>query len=125
MERISNKLKKGDKLIYPSSNGVALICRVEDWSRLDVLVSINERRFFIPKQSVDEHAILLSGEKAKIYVTQQLIDDDHALIYMRYRHNETFWDRLYNRYCRIKGRDKLPSRPISPRTVTVEMELEV
>lgn len=122
--KLSGTLKKGDKICYPSSNGVALICEIRGESKLDFLVGIENRTFFIPKTSVDAHAIVLKGDRARIFVTQQFVDEDNSLVYIRHRYNETLMDRLYNWYCRWKGRDVVNAKPVKAKTLTFEIELE-
>lgn len=101
---VSEQLKRGDKLYYPSIKGIALICEVIDTSQDDIMVDIDGKSYYLPKKSVDSHAILIDERKAKSFVTQMLEDPDNKLVYVRYAWDETWVDQAYNEYCRKLGR---------------------
>lgn len=97
---ILNELSPGDKMYYPSDTGIALLCQVLDTSKEDILVRIGEKKFFLPKESVEDHAIKLNKSQGMTYVAQRIEDPDNSIVYLRYRYRETLLDRLYNWYCR-------------------------
>lgn len=101
---LSEKIKKGNKLYYPSVKGIALLCEVLEESESDFLVDIEGRLFYLPKTSVDAHAILLDDVRSKMFVAQRLEDPENTLVYMRFKWNETLVDKMYNRYCKWKNR---------------------
>lgn len=94
-----DKLMTGQKMYYPSTSGIALICEVIKKSEDDVLVDIEGSRYFIPKSSVDKHAITLDEEKSITFVSQRIEDPENKIIYLRYKYNDGFIDRFYNWYC--------------------------
>ena len=97
---VVDSLKPGDKIFYPSDSGIALICQVLSLSSDDVLVQIDDKKFFLPKESVESYAVVMDKVKASTYVTQRLDDPDNSLIYLRYTWRETLLDKVYNWYCR-------------------------
>lgn len=106
MKSFSDNLKKGDKLYYPSNNGLALVCRVIEKTKKDALVEIRGQRYFIPLQSIDQHGVRYDNHSPRVNIQQYLDDPDHNLVYVRYTWDDTFIDRLYNRYCKLQNRLK-------------------
>lgn len=100
--------KVGSKIYYPSKNGIALICEVVGFSESDVLLSIGDQRYYIPRTSVLSHAIPIEEERSKMYISQRLEDPDNKIVYLRYKWQETLFDRAYNAYCSALGRGTGP-----------------
>lgn len=118
-----DKLNIGDKIYYPSVNGMALLCQIVEKSEKDVMVQIEGRKFYLPKDIVRDHAILLDHERANAFVTQRIEDPDNQIVYLRYLWNETLIDRAYNSYCRRKGRIEGPlSIPSKTQTPVVKQD---
>jgi len=96
---VNNKFKSGQLMYYPSIKGMALLCEVLDESEKDVLVRIEGKKFYLPKESVNNHAILLDETRSKIFVSQRIEDPDNQIVYLRYNYNDSILDKLYNWYC--------------------------
>lgn len=124
MESISENIKIGQKFYYPSNTGIALICEVLAKSKKDVMVKIADGKFYLPMESIDQHAILLDDEKSKVYVTQRIDDPENKMVYMRYKFKETIIDRFYNWYCKKSGRiDTFVIKPEEP-TKAIPAQIE-
>jgi hypothetical protein len=119
-----DKIQKGDKLYYPSVKGAALICEVLSKSEDDLLVDIGGKSYYLPKESVNSHAIMIDQNKAKSFVTQIIEDPDNKLVYLRYMWNDTWVDKAYNEYCRSLNRIEEPL-VIEPSDEMVEPEFAV
>lgn len=105
---ISDNLKIGDKLYYPSTKGIALVCEVIEMSEEDVVVVIGDSTYYLPKNSVDAHGILIDRPRSKAYITQRLDDPENSIIYLRYLWREGWIDRAYNAYCQQLKRIEEP-----------------
>ena len=101
---ISKSTSIGDKLYYPSTKGIALICEVKNKSEKDVLVDIGGKFYYIPNDSIDLHAIRIEDKRSKVFVTQRIEDPENTIVYLRYVFRQTWIDRLYNWYCKLLKR---------------------
>ncbi len=108
MTHMTTQLRTGDKIYYPSVKGMALLCEVIDKSEKDVLVSIDDKQFYLPNESVNAHAIVIDEARAKAYVAQRVEDPANKIVYLRYLWDETWVDRAYNDFCRSRGRIEEP-----------------
>lgn len=104
----SDNLQPGDKIYYPSVKGMALLCDVIDLSEDDVLVSIDGKQFYLPKESVDSHGIIINEMRARSYVAQRIEDPENRLVYLRYMWNDNWVDRLYGSMCESLNRIDKP-----------------
>lgn len=87
----------GDKFFYPSNNGRALICHVLGKSDHSVIVRISKKdKVYVEKDHWNEYAVPLP----KIDIISTIEDPDNKLIYIRYRRDSTWVDKLYNWYCK-------------------------
>lgn len=118
MTQITDQLTPGDKIYYPSVKGMALLCEVIDQSDKDILVEIDGDNFYLPKKSVNSHAIIIDDKTAKSYITQRIEDPENKIVYLRYRWEDTWVDHWYNRYCERKNRSPEPQIiPASPKSI--------
>lgn len=98
------KVTIGLKVYYPSVKGLALIGQVVGVNEGNVILRVEGKEYYVTLSSFDEYAIPLSEEKAKMYVTQRIEDPENSIVYLKVMYKETWIDRLYNAYCRRKGR---------------------
>lgn len=110
---LSTELEIEEKILYPATNGVAIIAEVLDKSEMDVLCAVQReghvmlerpRTWYIPNEAVDAHAIRLDKLRGKVYIGQTDVDPSHDIMYVRYVWRATWVDRLYNWWCRRMGR---------------------
>jgi hypothetical protein len=103
-KKLSESLSPGNQIIYPAENGTALVCEVTSIANESVLVSMAGKQFFIPKASIDSHGIVVPKEKTRNFITERIEDPANTIVYLRHKWNQTIIDKLYNWYCRKKGR---------------------
>lgn len=100
-----DSVKPGDWVYYPSTEGLALLAEVLG-KNVDKLVLGIDNEYYITKNNFNENAIMPTSEVSSYMIMESLKDPENDLIYIRYRFNKTWIDKLYNRYCIWIGRNE-------------------